>query len=141
MKSIFVVAAASFLAACASQPNKIPAQSVSTLSYKDYDCDQLSMEADRVNRRVGELYSSLKKTADGDAVQMGVGLVLFWPALFFLEGGDGPEAQEYARMKGERQAIETVAIRRKCDIQFQPLEPAVNASADSKKKWSAEESE
>ena len=141
MKSKFVVAAAAFLSACASQPNEIPAQSVSTLSYKDYDCDQLAMEADRVNQRTGELYASLKKTADGDAMQMGVGLVLFWPALFFLEGGDGPQAQEYARLKGEREAIETVAVRRKCDIRFEPLEPAVPANADAKKKWSAEESE
>ena len=28
---------------------------------------------------------------------MGVGLILFWPTLFFREGGDGPEAAEYAR--------------------------------------------
>ncbi len=143
LKSKVVVAATAFLSACASQPNEIPAQSVSTLIYKDYDCDQLAMEADRVNRRVGELYTSLKKTADGDAMQMGVGLVLFWPALFFLEGGDGPEAQEYARLKGERQAIETVAIRRKCDIRFQPIEPQSDAVAESssKKTWSPEESE
>ncbi len=141
MKTKLAIAAAAFLSACASQPNEIPAQSVSTLSYKDYDCDQLAMEADRVNRRVSELYANLKKTADGDAMQMGVGLVLFWPALFFLEGGDGPEAQEYARLKGERQAIETVAIRRKCDIEFQPLEPAATTAAAAKKKWSAEESE
>ena len=25
-------------------------------------------------------------------------------ALFFLEGGDGPEAQEYGRLRGERKA-------------------------------------
>jgi len=139
MNSKVIVAGAIFLSACASQPNKIASQSVSTLAYKDYSCDQLAMEADRVDRRAGELYASLKDTADGDAMQMGVGLVLFWPTLFFLEGGDGPEAQEYARLKGERQAIETVAVRRTCDIEFKPLEPVVDATVDSNGTSSAED--
>jgi hypothetical protein len=47
---------------------------------------------------------------------MAVGLVLFWPALFFLEGGDGPEAAEYACLKGEVDALEQVAIQKKCDM-------------------------
>ncbi len=67
------------------------------------------------------LHAQLKSTADADAAQMGIGLVLFWPTLLFLEGGDGPEAQEYARLKGERDAIEAVSIRKKCGIEFKPL--------------------
>ncbi len=34
--------------------------------------------------------------------------------MFFLEGGDGVEAQEYARLKGEHEAIETASIQKKC---------------------------
>ena len=132
MKSKFIIAVTAFLSACASQPNDIPTQSVSTLTYRNYDCDQIAMELDRINRRAGELYASLKNTADNDAMQMGVGLVLFWPTLFFLEGGDGVEAQEYARLKGERKAIETVAIQRKCAIEFKPLKPPVDTTAKSK---------
>ena len=96
---------------------------MSTLQYKDYDCDQLSAEAARVSRRVSELHGSLKKTADNDAAQMGVGLILFWPTLFFLEGGDGAQAQEYARLKGERDAIEQTSVQKKCGIQFAPTAP------------------
>lgn len=62
---------------------------------------------------------------------MGVGLVLFWPTLFFLEGGDGPQAQEYARLKGERDAIERVSIQKKCGIEFKDIAPKP-ASQDSK---------
>ena len=83
------------LSACASSPDKMSAMSVSTLAYESYDCDQIAAESQRVERRVAELYGQLKKTADNDSAQMAVGLVLFWPALFFLEGGDGPEAAEY----------------------------------------------
>ena len=103
------------------QPNKIPTQSVSTLAYSNYDCQQLVAEAGRVDRRVGELYSSLKQTADNDAVKMGVSLLLFWPALFFLDGNDSLEAQEYSRLKGERQAIEKVSVKSKCGIEFAPI--------------------
>jgi hypothetical protein len=42
------------------------------------------------------LYASLKKKADNDTAQMTVGMLLLWPTLFFLEGGDGPEASEYS---------------------------------------------
>ena len=111
------------LVGCASQPEKIPAQSVSTLQFKDHDCDHLAAETSRIERRAHELYTQLKDTADADAAQMGIGLVLFLPVLLFLEGGDGPEAQEYGRLKGEREAIEVVAIQKKCGIEFGPLVP------------------
>ena len=65
---------------------------------------------------------SLKKEASNDSAQMAIGLLLFWPALFFLEGGDGPEAAEYARLKGEYEALRTVAVQKK--ISFDKLPPS-----------------
>jgi hypothetical protein len=47
---------------------------------------------------------------------MGVGLVLFWPALFFLEGGDGPEAVEYAQLQGDFEALQVNATQKNCAI-------------------------
>ena len=120
MKMCGCVAAALLLSACASQPEDIHATSVSTFNYRDYDCDQLSTEAIRVTNRVVELRKELKKEADTDAVQMGVGLVLFWPTLFFLEGDNSPEAVEYARLKGEIEAIEKVSVQKKCAITIKP---------------------
>jgi len=101
------------MAGCASQPDKIATTYVSELQYKDYDCDQLSAELGRVSNRAGELYTSLKKTANTDTAQVW-GSLLLWPTLLFLEGGDGPEATEYARLKGEKEAIEKVTIQKKC---------------------------
>jgi hypothetical protein len=106
------------MSACATQPNKIPAQYVSPLQYKDYDCEQISYEQARMERRTGQLYTSLKKEANADAWQMGIGLVLFWPTLFMLEGGDGPEATEYARLRGEYQALHEVSVMKKCALEF-----------------------
>ena len=111
------------LTGCASQPEDISSQYVSTLQYKDYDCDQLAGEATRISRRANELHGSLEETANNDAAQMGVGLILFWPTLFFLEGGDGAQAQEYGRLKGERDAIEKISVQKKCEIDFTPVAP------------------
>lgn len=132
MKMKHVACASTFLlAACASQPDDIQTAYVPTLQYQGYECSQLSAEASRISRRTQELHANLKKKADNDAAQMGVGLVLFWPTLFFLEGGDGPEAQEYARLKGEREAIETASIQKKCGIEFQEAKPLVEKSTEA----------
>ena len=115
-RNILLIGIALIVTGCASNPDKIQTSYVSPLQYKDYDCDQISGELERVSRRANDLHGSLKKTSDNDDAQMAVGVVLFWPALFFLEGGDGPEAIEYSRLKGEREALEKVAIKEKCDI-------------------------
>jgi len=107
---------------CASSPDKIAAQSISTLPYEQYNCKQVGAELDRVGRRASELHGNLQKTSSNDSAQMAVGMLLFWPALFFLEGGDGPEAAEYARIKGERDALEKVAIQKECGITTTPVE-------------------
>jgi hypothetical protein len=119
------------LAGCASSPDKIAASSVSTLQYEDHNCKQIAMELDRVERKTNELYYRLDKTSGNDNAQMAVGMILFWPALFFLEGGDGPEAAEYARLKGELDALETVSIHKKCGLKF-PEPPKKKQSQTAK---------
>ncbi len=87
----------------------------------------MSFEAIRISNRTNELYGQLEKKADNDGAQMAVGLILFWPTLFFLEGGDGAQASEYAKLKGERQAVEHQAILKECSISF-PDSPEVVAA-------------
>lgn len=111
------------LSGCATQPDEISSAYVSPIQYQGYSCDQVRMELARTTRRANELHGNLKETADTDQTQMAVGLILLWPTLFFLEGGDGPQAQEYARLKGERDALEDVAIQKNCGIVVQPIKP------------------
>lgn len=113
---VVAVSATLIISACASQPRDISTSHVSPVQYKNYDCDQLNQELDRVSRRANDLYFSLKKTADNDATQMAVGMLLLWPTLFWLEGGDGPEAAEYSRLKGELVALEQASIEQKCSF-------------------------
>ena len=58
---------------------------VSPLQFQNYDCDQIAMEMERVSRRVNELYDHLKEKRSKDSTQMTVGLILFWPSLFFYK--------------------------------------------------------
>lgn len=113
----------SIITGCATSPDKISATYVSPLKYKDYDNDQIVMEMDYIGQRTTELYYQLDKEAKRDQGQMALGLLIFWPALFFLEGGDGPQAAEYARLKGEYEALRKIAIQRKIGLELMPKSP------------------
>ncbi|MBB4285916.1 hypothetical protein [Roseospira goensis] len=113
--SVATLSAALALAGCASSSENIAAAYVSPNQYANYSCDQIREEQGRVGTRVRQLAGDVDDNATGDAVAMGVGMILFWPALFFIEG-DGPEANEYARLKGEHEALQKAAIEHNCTI-------------------------
>ncbi len=116
---IAVVLATVSIAACASHPDKMTSSYVSPMQFQDYSCKQIAGEAGNIERKIGDLYGTLDKTASNDDWQMGVGIVLFWPTLFFLEGGDGAQAVEYRQLKGEYEALEKVAVQKECSYRFQ----------------------
>ena len=119
------------IAGCATQPSDLPTTYVSPNQYQNYSCEQITMEMNRTSRKANELQARLKKDADNDAAQMAVGIIIFWPALFFLEGGDGPEAAEYSRLKGEFEALEEVSVQKKCGVEVQTTTSTVSASEES----------
>lgn len=118
--TLLFIAAAFALSGCATQPSDLGTTYVPVATYANYDCDQLTAEVNHINLRLDELYTSLKDKADTDAAQMGIGLLLFWPVLFALEGGDGPEATEYSRIKGEYEAIRQASLQKQCDLDAVP---------------------
>lgn len=71
-----------------------------------------------MSSRAIQVTGAQSSKATSDAVAMTVGMVVFWPALFFLKG-DGTTAAEVSRLKGEMDAIEQASVRKKCGIQFQ----------------------
>jgi hypothetical protein len=94
-------------------------------------CEQLALEAQGVSARAIAVSGQQDKKATGDAVAMTVGLVVVWPALFFMKG-DGAQAAEVARLKGEMEAIEHASIGNNCGIAFAkepPKEPAKPAQS------------
>jgi hypothetical protein len=83
------------------------------MTYDGYSCQQLVQENSQLQSRISATGGAVDKKAHGDKVKMGVGLVLFWPTLFFLKG-DGAEAQEYARLKGQHEALESAYTQKNC---------------------------
>ncbi len=120
MKKYYIALLIFALSGCAQSTHKIPAQYVSPLQYEGYSCKKLQGEMQSVSRRMAEVGGQVDQTASGDNAQMAIGMVLFWPALFFLDG-DTPQAAEYGRLKGEFQALESAAIQKDCGFKIEPL--------------------
>lgn len=119
------------LAGCSTASKDISSTYVSPMQYQSYDCNQLTMEAQRIQIRVVELGGRLDQAASNDKAIMGVGVILFWPALFAL-GGTKQQEAEFARLKGEYDAVQQAAIEKKCSLlPAAPAAPAVPASAAS----------
>jgi len=110
------------LSACAKSTSEIAPQYVSPMQYQSSSCQQIEAELSTLTQRITSLGGQVDKTASNDAAQMGIGLVLFWPALFFLDG-DTPQAAEYARLRGEFDALEKAGIKKDCGIEVErPVE-------------------
>ena len=124
------------MAGCASSPDKIDAAYVSPLKYRNYDCEQIALEMDYVGQRTNKLYHRLKKDESADNWQMGIGLVLFWPSLFLLEGGDGPGSAEYSQLKGNYEALQSNSVQKKCAI-YRPSPEELMKQADEQAKKNA----
>lgn len=115
MKRVTLLAMVAILAGCAKASNEVSTSYVSPIQYANHDCAQLQGELTRVNRRLVEKMRDQDSRADSDALTTGVGVVLFWPALFFIKG-DEEHAGELARLKGEFDAIEQSAIQKRCNV-------------------------
>jgi len=101
------------MAGCATSSKDIAPAYVSPMQYQNYDCNQLAAEVQRLQYRVTELGGRLDQAASNDKAIMGVGLVLFWPALFAL-GGTKQQEAEYARIRGEFEALQQASVAKKC---------------------------
>lgn len=137
MRTLWVAAACGLVvAACAKEANQVGPTYVSPITYENYTCPQLTEEAQRVSQRAAAAAGVQDSKATNDKVAMGVGLVIFWPALFFTKGNDETTA-ELARLKGSMDAIEQMSIQKRCGITFQhgpapppPSGPQASASGE-----------
>jgi hypothetical protein len=112
-RSVAALTAIAVLAGCATASKDVSTTYLSPVTYQHYDCEQIGAEIARVQQRAGQLAGRLDEAASNDKTIAGVGLILFWPALFAL-GGTKQQEAEYARLKGESDALSQAAINRKC---------------------------
>lgn len=126
-----VICAAIALAGCSTASKDISATYVSPMQYQSYDCEQLNQEARRIQARVVELGGRLDQAASNDKALVGVGMILFWPALFAL-GGTKQQEAEYGRLRGEYEAVQQAQITQRCSSANPPAATPPAASTPSK---------
>lgn len=113
---------------CAPHSEFVQAQYISPLTYQSYSCDQLAAERQRIKGKLSEVSRVQDDRADRDTVAAAVGVV-FPFALLFLIGED--RSAELSRLKGEQEAIESVAIQNDCTKLQKQIELDRTRSRDS----------
>ncbi len=126
--TVSTLALALLLGGCATASKDISATYVSPTQYQSYDCQQLGEEARRIQGRYSQLGGRLDEAASNDKAIAGVGIILFWPALFAL-GGTKQQEAEYARLRGEYDAVQQAMVVKKCSVEMTPAPAAAAASA------------
>jgi|GEM_PF-626241 len=133
MKKLVYAGMALALAGCSTKASKVSASYVSPAEYAHHSCDQIREEQYRIRADVETLTGKQNRHSKNDKIATGVGLVLFWPALFFLASDD--EKEELARAKGRYEALDRAYLDKQCSL-APPNRTAVvaaaplNASAD-----------
>lgn len=112
---ILSIVAVIALSACSSAPksNEVSAAYVPTAQYQNLTCEQLITEAEAVRRSVPALESAVDKHRSQQTGVEVVTWVLFWPAAFLLDKGEGTSSQ-LAKAKGELEAIGLAMKSKKC---------------------------
>ena len=118
MRILIMALAAVLITGCAANSKKITAQYVSPAQYKSFSCEEMGAEVARINTRVGELTGQIDERASGDKAKVAVGVLLFWPVLFFI-GDNEQDRSEFSRLKGESQALQEAAAEKGCPMQVQ----------------------
>ena len=126
-KSVCAAVIASFtsmiFSGCATKGDNVSAAYVPASIYSTYNCQQIAQELMTVGVKAAELSGQMDEAAGKDTALVAVGLVLFWPALFFVGGDKGKEAQ-LAQLKGQRDTLMSASNAKGCNLN--DLKPEVN---------------
>lgn len=115
MKTIFAAAAVALaVGGCATTSKDVSAVYVSPLQYSTYDCDQLTMETQRIQVRASQMGARIDQSASNSNLATTAAVIIFWPAAFFTGAGNKEHQAEFARLKGESDALDQAVILKKC---------------------------
>lgn len=112
-KIVVMLTTVATVSACAQNASQVSSAYVPTSLYSSHSCSQLKAEQNRIVHQVNTLTGKQNAKAKTDAVAMGVGLVLFWPALFLL-AKDAGNTEQLAQAKGNYDAIMAAGQQKGC---------------------------
>ena len=105
--------AALALAGCATRAVDVKPLPANPADFALWGCDRIHDEADRVQQQAAELAYAVDHRAGQNIMALGLGLVVFWPAILAMRPV-GLEGDELARFKGRYEALLTAAQRQQC---------------------------
>ncbi len=74
------------------------------------------MEANRIQIRASQMGARIDQSASNGNLATAAAVVIFWPAAFFTGSGNKEQQAEFARLKGEKDAVDQAAIQKKCFV-------------------------
>ena len=101
------------LSACATAPQNIAPTNMSAQPFMGRSCASLASEYNAASSRLQAASQAQEAKANSDAAMTAVSLILFWPAMFAVQGDNGNEVT-IAEAKGRLMAIEEAMMRKGC---------------------------
>jgi hypothetical protein len=116
-KALAVAIAVSFVtgtSGCATKGANVTSSYVAQGTYDKATCATLARDIIDAQQHASALSGQLDSAADKDAAVVAVTLLLFWPAIFFVSGGDKEKQAELASVKGQFEAMNKVYKSKGC---------------------------
>jgi hypothetical protein len=125
--ALALAGAAAMLAGCATRAADVQPLAGNPAEFQAWSCTRMHDEMDRVQQRAVELSWIVDERAGQHVVALGIGLMVFWPALLAMRP-DGDESAELARLKGRFEALQSATQRNGCPPPSSEMAPDRAAS-------------
>ncbi len=107
------------LIGCTSHPDNHSGIYISPYKYKDYSCEQVAVDILGISKKIGSAYKAAEVERQQDQALTTLGMTIFFPALFFLDG-DELDLERYGYLKGEMEALLIAGEQKGCNIEILP---------------------
>ncbi|MCU0813079.1 MAG: hypothetical protein MUC32_01705 [Burkholderiaceae bacterium] len=101
------------LAGCATRAVDTGPDPSDPTQFVTWTCDAMADELERVQQRAADVAHAADPRQGNDVIALGLGLRVFWPALFAMRP-QGPDAAELARLKRRHDALRATVDARGC---------------------------
>ncbi len=107
------VLACLLLQGCITRSTEVRAARIDPAEFADLSCVRIDDALDEVQHRAADVAYSVDAQAGNNILAMGLGVMLFWPAMLAMRP-DGLEAADLARLKGRFDALTEASRRQGC---------------------------